>query len=233
MLISKVLRKLGINPKYKKSYSQCGEDLIIYHIFDNLKIKKPTYIDIGANHPYFLNNTYLLYKKGSRGVNIEPNIILFKKLKKVRRKDVNLNIGVSDKEGELEFYSINPNTMSTFSKDEAYKLKEEYNYKIEAITKIKVETLQNVIQKYFDGTYPDLLSIDVEGYDEQILKSIDYEKSSPTIIVAETIEFSMVYKDNLKRTEIITFLQNKGYIVYADTMINTIFVKKDRLVNID
>jgi len=125
---------------------------------------------------------------------------------------------------------MNPNTMSTFSKEEAYKLKEEYNFKIESIEKVKIETLQHVIQNYFKGIFPDLLSLDVEGYDEQILKSIDYEKSSPTIIVTETVDFSMTYKENLKRTEIINYLIDKGYVVYADTMINTIFVKKEKLL---
>jgi len=66
--------------------------------------------------------------------------------------------------------------------------------------------------------------------DEEILKSINFERTVPMIIVTETIDYSITYKENLKRKGIISFLQDKGYIVYSDTMINTIFVKKDKLV---
>jgi len=63
--IEKALKKFGLELRYKKSYAQCGEDLIVKFIFDNvLKINKPTFIDIGANHPYIGNNTFLFYKNG-------------------------------------------------------------------------------------------------------------------------------------------------------------------------
>ena len=59
---------------YKQiSYSQCGEDLIMNFIFNNLRIEKPSYIDIGAHHPFWLSNTFFFYKKGSKGINIEAN----------------------------------------------------------------------------------------------------------------------------------------------------------------
>ena len=199
--IIKHVKKLGIKPRYKKSYSQCGEDIIMKFLFDNLlKIDKPTFIDIGANHPYRSNNTFLFYKNGSMGINVEPNIFLYKNLKKCRKIDINLNIGVSDSVGELDFYRIYPNGISTFLKKEALRLQKEYGYKIEDINKIKVDTIRNIINKYCNGVFPDLLSIDIEGLDEQILKSIEFEKTAPTMIVTETIEFSMTYKENLKRT---------------------------------
>ncbi len=59
---------------------------------------------------------------------------------------------------------------------------------------------------------------------------IDIKRIAPSIIVGESVIFSTKYKENLKRKDIISFLQDKGYISYADTMINTIFVKKDKLI---
>lgn len=226
----KLLCKAGITRYYKKSYSQCGEDLIIRFIFNLLKNTNPTYIDIGANHPVQLNNTYLFYNEGSSGITIEPNLSLHKKLKRRRRRDINLCMGISDTTGSMDFYRFHPHTMSTFSKDEAEKLQKEYGYKLEEVVKVELDTLQNIIDKYCNGIFPDLLSLDVEGLDEQILRSIHYEKTSPTIIVTETSHFSMTYQEDLKRTEIIKFLKSKGYIAYADTMINTIFVKKEKLL---
>jgi hypothetical protein len=57
----------------KKSFSQSGEDLIIDFIFNALGISRPSYIDIGAHHPYYLNNTAIFYLRGARGINIEPD----------------------------------------------------------------------------------------------------------------------------------------------------------------
>jgi glycosyltransferase involved in cell wall biosynthesis len=69
------LRNKKYSWKPKISYSQCGEDIIIDFLLTWLKIKNPTYLDIGANDPVKLSNTYYFYKKGSRGVLIEPDSI--------------------------------------------------------------------------------------------------------------------------------------------------------------
>ncbi len=68
-----------------------------------------------------------------------------------------------------------------------------------------------------------------EGMDEIILESINYEASSPTVICVETITFSKT-GTGVKNTSIVKFLESKGYMVFADTYINTIFVKLDRWV---
>jgi hypothetical protein len=57
----------------KVSYSQCGEDIIINFILTCLKIDKPTYMDIGAHHPFRFSNTALFYEAGCHGINIEPD----------------------------------------------------------------------------------------------------------------------------------------------------------------
>ena len=93
--------------KYKKSYSQCGEDLIVRFIFDQLKITKPSYIDIGAHHPYIISNTSTFYLNGSKGINIEPNPPFFNLFTRERPNDINLNIGISDKEQDLEYFEFN------------------------------------------------------------------------------------------------------------------------------
>ncbi|MHB1316568.1 MAG: FkbM family methyltransferase, partial [Minisyncoccota bacterium] len=82
---------------YTVSYSQNGEDIIINTLSTFLKITKPTYIDIGAFHPKNLNNTLLFFKKGSHGINIEPNEEMYKLFQKQRRGDINLNVGVGEK----------------------------------------------------------------------------------------------------------------------------------------
>src|ERR1044071_4556109 len=88
-----------------KTFSQSGEDVIIKFIFDNiLQIKQPSYIDIGAHHPFHLSNTNIFYEKGCRGLNIDPNPEAIKLFLKYRKEDININCGVSDSAGGTEFF---------------------------------------------------------------------------------------------------------------------------------
>ncbi|HSD07373.1 FkbM family methyltransferase [Flavobacterium sp.] len=210
----------------KTSYSQCGEDLIVKFIFDNLNIKNPSYIDIGAHHPFYISNTALFYQNGSVGINIEPDPALFEAFVKDRKNDKNLNIGISDIEGVLDFYIISTPALNTFSKEEAYNYQNEGSYKVTGIKKISVNTLSNVLNEFSNGIFPQFLSIDAEGIDEMIIRGIDFEKNFPIVICIETISFS-ASGNGVKNTELIKLIEQKGYICYADTHINSIFVHKD------
>ena len=213
--------------QYKKpSFSQSGEDLIVKFIFDQLGIKNPSYIDIGAHHPYYISNTALFFKNGSRGINIEPDPTLFKEFLKYRKEDVNLNIGISDCKGELDFYVISSPTLNTFSKEEADKYCLEGDYQIKSIKKIKVQILSDITKDFSNGIFPQFLSIDAEGVDEIIIRELDFDKNYPIVICIETITFS-TSGNGVKNLGLIDYITNKGYLVYADTNINTIFVKKE------
>lgn len=214
------------DPWAKKSYSQSGEDLIVKFIFDNIGIKKPSYIDIGAHHPFYLSNTALFYSLGSRGINIEPDPVLFNEFLNHRKQDINLNYGISEKEGNQDFFLINEPALNTFSKSEAENYIKEGQYFIKETVKVKVFEIQQVISKYSNGKFPDFLSLDAEGIDELVLKSIDYNKSSPLVICVETITFS-TSGNGVKNQELINYIESKDYLLYADTNINSIFVKKE------
>ena len=109
--------KLLTEKDTKISYAQYGEDIIMQGAFDTLKIKKPKYIEIGTHHPTLINNTYLFYILGSQGIYIEPSPELFKKIKNKRKRDICLNIGISDIEGKnLPYYVMTAQTLNTFSK---------------------------------------------------------------------------------------------------------------------
>ena len=207
------------------SYSQSGEDLIVQYIFNALKINHPSYLDIGAYHPYKFSNTALFYAQGSSGVNIEPNINLHKNFKKKRKRDLNLNVGVTGNRNEkINFYVLSSATLSTFSKSEA-----EHSCSI-GYTVIRIDTVQvmpicEIINKYCNNKFPDFLSLDVEGLDFEILQHLDYSRDSPKVICVETLTFSEI-GSGIKNLALIDFLEKKGYMVYADTNINTIFVQE-------
>ena len=212
------------NDNFKKfSFSQSGEDLIIKYIFDALNIAKPTYLDIGAHHPEHLNNTKIFYDLGSNGVNIEANPHLIDAFHKERKRDTNLNCGIGIENKSLDFFILSESTLSTFSKIEAEKACQEGGYKITEIIKIPVISIQEVLKKYFSHSAPDLLSIDVEGWDYEILSAIDFDNTRPTIICIESISFS-ANGNGVKDDRINSLLSEKGYMYYADTNINSIFV---------
>jgi FkbM family methyltransferase len=226
--VSKLILGDGINfGAY--SYSQCGEDMIIAFIFSVLKKDLPTYIDIGAHHPYRLSNTAHFYQKGCHGINIEPDPVLFRQFKISRSRDINLNIGIRCFEGEACFYIMSSSVMNTFSRDVAEQLVQEHGFKLKKTQHIYVNTISNVITNYAGGVFPDFLSLDVEGLDMEILESIDYSTSYPLVICVESISFSR-RGNGEKNLKIVQFLENKGYMVFADTHVNTIFVHRSHWI---
>lgn len=211
--------------KTRKSFSQYGEDLIVESIFNLRGINKPSYIDIGANDPFFISNTARFYRKGSQGINVEANSTLLESFKKYRSKDINLNVGINDQEGEMDFYIMTDNTLSTFSKDQA-DLMGASGVSIKEIKKVKLLTISTILAKYFNGKFPDFLSLDVEGVDLKILQSINYNQSFPKVICVEITDYSPT-GIGLRKTDISDFLVSKGYFEYANTNLNAIMVKKE------
>lgn len=208
------------------SYSQTGEDLIVQFLFNKLGIFNPSYIDVGAHHPFKLSNTALFYKKGSRGINIEPDPNLFKAFVDYRGEDININIGIGKINTELDFYIISSPTLNTFSKKEAESYAKQGNYKITTVERIQVKTIQSVLKEFFNSNFPDFLNVDAEGVDDLIIKSIDYERNFPIVICVETMSFS-TNGNGIKNTSLIEYIVSKGYIIFADTYINTIFVREE------
>jgi FkbM family methyltransferase len=213
----------------KKSYSQCGEDLIVKFLFEAIGVSKPGYLDIGAHHPYEINNTALFYESGSTGINVEPNPDLIGNFIINRPKDINLNMGISANTGEMDYYMMNFPVLNTFSKESAENAMLDGKYSINKIVKVKTDTVDNVILNYANNKYPDFLSVDAEGIDEQIIRSIDFKNNYPLVICVETISFSEKGQGK-KNSDLINFVVDNGYINYADTFINTIFVRKDRWI---
>jgi FkbM family methyltransferase len=207
------------------SYAQCGEDLIVDAVFRGLHIDKPSYMDIGAYDPRQMSNTYLFYKRGARGVCIEPQPLRCARIRRVRPKDLCLNIGVGGKDHEgLEFYILSQEALSTFSKTEAERVCRYGNTRIERKLKIPVMTLTAVLKKH-QLPAPDYISIDLEGDELEALQTLDWAHGRPKVICAETLTYTEDRTEQ-KQQKTIDWLEKKGYFLYADTYINSIFVDK-------
>jgi len=211
----------------KQSYSQCGEDLIIDFLFQSmLNVHEISYLDIGSNDPIKLNNTYHFYDKGFCGVCVDPNPLFKNAYESARPRDTFLIAGVGPKKGKTKFFEIEPHTLSTFSEDTAKRYIEEDGHKLVKTYKVPVLPISDVIKRHFKKIQmPNLLSIDVEGWDYEIINNMEFEQWHPTVICMETLTYSTRRKQH-KIASLIELLKSKGYFVYADTYINTIFVNQ-------
>ena len=195
--------------KNSKSFSQEGEDKFLLEYFkDRLN---GFYIDVGAFHPYRINNTYLLYKKGFRGINIDISATSIDFFDLARPDDVNLNVGASDKFEEKIFFSKkNLSFHNTLSKSLA-----ESHIQTEPFKKkysISCKTLDEIIEKTkFSNEIIDFLNIDAEGYDYQVLLGLNLKKYNPEVICIEISPLIDKKNDNYKDTKIYEHLLKHGY----------------------
>ena len=210
----------------RPTFSQTGEDSIIVFLANCLKIKNPSYIDIGAFDPFLFSNTARMYWEGCRGINIEPNPEMYVRLKKFRVHDINLNIGISNQKGILKYYIMDSQALNTFSEEEAFFLCEKWGRKIIKTLDVPVDTIDNIIKKYANNQFPDFMSLDAEGAEAHIVENIDFSSSRPKFICLETIEYAETGMPKTN-TEISDFLCQNGYFIFANTYINTILVLKD------
>ena len=187
----------------KESYSMDKEDLVIKEYFKSKN--KGFYVDVGCYHPLQRNNTMLLYQKGWRGINIDISDFSIKLFKFLRPDDFNLNLAVSNKEGEVDmFFQKKLSQLSTIKKNHA---KNAFQGNI-LNKKILSKRLTSILDdsKYKDQKI-DFLNIDVEGADFEALQSLNLDKYSPELICIEVIEkdlessavFNFLYKNSYKK----------------------------------
>ena len=216
--------------KYQKqSYSFNGVDLIVNYIFKNKK--EGFYLDIGAQHPISNNNTYILFKRGWKGINIDldkKNIDLFKI---ARPDDFNLNYAISDTEKEVDlFFYHDSSPINTLSK----KVSNFQKANVSQVKKIKTTTLDNVLDEISPQHRIDFMNIDVEGYEEQVLKGFNINKFKPYVISIEYLDLEMNKLEltnndinNLLNSNLYQFFIKNDYYFVNWLHGDLIFVHKD------
>lgn len=206
-------------PRGRISYSQEGEDLILARIFDVWGVKKGFFVDIGAHHPFRFSNTYYFYKRGWSGINVDACPGTTKLFGFLRPRDITIESGVGSKEGILTYYSFNESALNTFSEKEAQN-KKSSKYKIINQRQIPVVTLKKIL----DENLPlekkiDFMSIDVEGFDHEVICSNDWLKYRPTIVALELLNSSI---ENVRLHQTAAILFDQNYEILAKTH-NTYF----------
>ena len=147
--------------KYKKSYSEnFGEDLFVDFFFK--EFKKGSYVDVGCNLPKTSSLTYLLYKKGWSGINIDISKRSIDLNKVIRKRDINLNISIGKEEKIIDSFIFYDNcSMNTVDKKFKEYTRKSVN-KDPEVVKIEQLKLDSVLRKYNMNKII-YLNIDVEG----------------------------------------------------------------------
>lgn len=202
-----------------RTYAQHGDDLAILNIFHCLKVERPSYLDVGAHHPYELSNTALLYQRGSRGVNVEANPALIENFRRCRPEDVNVWAAVvgavMSSDGKVTFNRIHEtcglNSLLPVATDAR-----------SDVVEVPAVTINDIVRDHAGGQWPDLLSVDVEGMDIPVLESADFSRGGPKVIIAE-----FVSQQGSVFVELRNLLQRKGYVIHSQAGGNMIVVKRE------
>ena len=206
-----------------KTYSQHGEDIVFLNIFKLIGCAKISWLDLGAHHPFNISNTALLYEHGHRGINIEANPNLAPAFQEHRPEDINLQVGVGEKAGTMNFYLIDKYSgRNSFSKHAAVDFVRAYpQFKITEIIEIPVMTVADILKQCGRETFPDLLSLDVEGLDEKIILSLDLKQDGPKVICVEDND-----RPDNTASPLRDHLAAQGYFPYYRAGVNILFVRE-------
>lgn len=198
--------------------------MILQRIFET--VEKGFYVDVGAHHPKRFSNTYLFYKNGWSGINIDATPGSMNSFKKIRPRDINLEAAIAKDKKELTFFIFNEPALNSFDV-ELSDLRNIGRYHIISQTKIETVTLEEILkQKLPQNQKISFLSVDVEGYDIEVLQSNNWKCFRPEYVLVECLGFNL---NKMQDNKIFTFLQTKDYEIFAKTL-NTIIFKDQLLV---
>ena len=226
----KILKELYYNKYSKKSFSISSVDLILDRIFSNFK--DGIYLDIGCNHPIKYNNTYLLFKKGWKGINVDLDNDSIKQFNLMRRNDHNVNELITSKDNEekdLYFYHKR-SAINTISKD----LAEKRQTKPINIKKLKGLSINTIIEESpFKNKKINLLSIDIENYEYEALKEFNFNKYNIDVIVSEvtdldssTLELHNNSLEKITESKIYNLLTRNNYKLINWVNSDLVFINK-------
>lgn len=213
-----------IDPFLVISFSQEGEDRIVLRQFEGSD--PGFYVDVGAHHPTRFSNTMAFYRRGWRGINIDPNPAAIGLFERARPRDINLCVGVANAGGSLTFNMFDEPAVSTFDADLADELVRSSSYRLIERRNIEVRRLADILEeKLPTGQSIDLISIDVEGFDLAVMQSNDWQRFRARCLLVEARGFDLSKPDG---NAVHAFASSIGYRLIAKT-VNTLIYQDTQL----
>lgn len=220
--IIKTLLKLLLGRGVRSSYSQFGEDMVVSSLF---RSKNPgVYVDVGAYHPTLYSTTYALYRRGWRGLVIDPNRNMRMLFSIFRPRDTFIEAAVGNA-GQYAYYQYADAAYNSLSGAQVRDLEEKKGVKPMLSYSVSVKPLRDILAAR--GIHSiDYLNVDVEGMDMQVLETHDWN-IRPKVI---TVEDAAFHADAPTQSLAYSFLKGKGYslvglagltLVFKDTHSST------------
>lgn len=208
------------SPNARVSFSQEGEDLLLARLFESQS--EGFFVDVGAHHPERFSNTRLLYARGWRGINIDATPGSMKAFDRARRRDINLEIAVASDEQMRHLYIFDEPALNSLSEDLSSRRHQTTDYAIDRRIQLATRPLKKILDEYLpeDVTSIDLMTIDVEGQDLDVLRSNDWSRYRPRVLVIEVLVSSL---EELMDREEIRFMRGHGFSLYAK-LVNSIIL---------
>ena len=207
----------------KNFYSQFGEDKILNELIPK-NFTNGFYVDVGCFHPKKHSNTYMLFKKGWKGINIDMEKDKIATFNLARPNDYNFLGAISNKIEKVKIYRNQKFGVSSTINKNVIK-----NEDIIDDDYIQTTTLNIVLETSpFKGKKIDLLNIDTEGNDFKVIKSLNIDVYNPSIIIIET---HLKKIDEIIKSEIYLFLIKHKYILKSWNVYSLIFIKESYYEN--
>ena len=223
------LKKIYYSKYRKYSYAISNVDLIIDRIFS--KIKKGIYLDVGCNHPIKYNNTYLLYKRGWNGINIDSDSKSINAFNAFRKDDFNVKGLISSSNKKIDYYFYHDRSaLNTVDK----KLVKSRKTKPQKIIKLATLPLDEVIKNSpYRNKKINLLSIDIENHEYEALKNFQFKKYKIDMIVTECLNIRTKKLETQNQTlkfvlnsKIYKLLKKNDYILINWVNSDLVFMNK-------
>jgi FkbM family methyltransferase len=201
------------------SFSQEGEDMLLRRIFEGQSTG--FYVDVGAHHPERFSNTNYFYRRGWRGINVEPNPDASNVFAQARSRDINLQCGIAEKAGSLKYYRFDEPALNSFDSALVENRLLNTHYRVVQEIVVPVVRLDHILENHLPaGMDIDFLTIDVEGFDLQVLKSNDWDRFRPVCVLAELLSSDL---EDVISNEVFVFLKSHGYKAFSKTLNTWIF----------
>jgi FkbM family methyltransferase len=201
-------------------YSQEGEDVVLARLLGAKS--NGFFVDIGAHHATRFSNTYSLYRRGWRGLNIDATPGSMESFSRIRPEDINLEMAISDRKEPLVFSLFKEGALNTFDRQLAQNYIKD-GWELTGTLELVPQTLAEVLEQHLEaGQKIDLMSVDVEGEDLRVLKSNDWSKYCPEIVIIEALDTPLACLDE---NPVVVFLKEQG-LVPASRLFNSIIFKR-------
>jgi hypothetical protein len=199
------------------SFSQLGEDLIIHHLTQHMLPGSGFYVDVGCYDPILLSNTFRLWKRGFRGINIDIDNDKIDAFNKARPDDLNVCAAISDGSFPVKVLSFKHAALNRVVPENAEELSSVSGEQPISVRHCQSQTLDYVVKKstFFDQTCI-LLNIDCEGHDANVLAGANLDRLMPLLVCIEAL-------DPVNQNRITEMLLNKGYRLIARLELSLIF----------